>query len=319
MARKPRLHYPGACYHVILRGNARQDVFFNDADRYRFYLFVQEGIERFGYRVHGFCLMTNHVHIALQVGEAPLSRIMQNLCSRYTRWVNWRLSRIGHLFHGRYKAIMIDADSYLTQLVGYIHLNPVRARMVERCEEYEWSSHRAYVGTNLIPWLTTQPVLAQFSERAENARLLFQEFVAANSGEGHRSEFHGAGGLDPRVFGEDRFVDEVIYKAAAQPLKKADIAVVLTAVGRLYEIEVEELSKTGQDRRLSEARSMAAWGVKEMTSSTLTELSKKIGRDVTSLSSGVKRLQTRAMSDSELAKRMVDFKGLLEEVAKLQS
>jgi hypothetical protein len=244
---------------------------------------------------------------------------MQNLCSRYTRWVNWRLNRIGHLFHGRYKAIMIDADSYLTQLVGFIHLNPVRAGMVERCENYEWSSHRTYVGANLIPWLTTQAVLSQFSENAEIARLLFQEFVADNSGEGHRAEFHGAGGFDPRVFGEDRFVDEVLYKIGSQPPKQADIDVVLTAVGQLYEIDAEELSKPGQDRRLSEARSMAAWGIKEMTSSTLTDLSRKIGRDVTSLSSGEKRMQKRAMCDSELAMRMVDFKRLVEEVAKLQS
>ncbi|MDD2944009.1 MAG: transposase [bacterium] len=319
MARKPRLHYPGACYHVILRGNARQDVFFSDADRSRFYLLIQEGIERFGYQVHGFCLMTNHVHIALQVGDVPLSRIMQNLCSRYTRWVNWRLTRIGHLFHGRYKAILVDTDSYLTQLVSYIHLNPVRAWMVERCEDYEWSSHRTYVGTNPIPWLTTQTVLSQFSENAEKALLLFQEFVVANSGEGHRAEFHGVGGFDPRVFGEDRFVDEVLYKAEEKPLKKADIDVVLMAVVRLYEITEVELSKPGQDRRLSEARSMAAWGVKEMTSSTLTELSKRISRDITSLSSGEKRLQTRAKGDSELAVRMVDFKGIVEDVAKLQS
>jgi REP-associated tyrosine transposase len=319
MARKPRLHCAGAFYHVILRGNARQDVFFDDEDRYRFYLFIQEGIERFGFRAHGFCLMTNHVHMVLQVGETPLSRIMQNICSRYTRWVNWRHNRIGHLFHGRYKAIMIDADSYLAQLIGYIHLNPVRARMAERCECYEWSSHRTYVGVNLIPWLTTETVLSQFSGNTVKARLLFQEFVGARSDEGHRADFHGAGGFDPRVFGEDRFVDEVLYKAGAQPQKKADIDAVLTAVERLYGIKAEELSKPGQDRRLSEARYLAAWGVKEMTSATLTELSRKIGRDVTSLSSGEKRLQMRAKSDPELAMRMVDFRGLTEELAKLQS
>ncbi|KAF0215504.1 MAG: hypothetical protein FD174_4098, partial [Geobacteraceae bacterium] len=111
------------------------------------------------------------------------------------------------------------------------------------------------------------------------------------------------------VFGEDRFVDEVLYKAGAQPQKKADIEAVLTAVERLYGIKVEELSKQGQDRRLSEARNLAAWGVKEMTSATLTELSRRIGRDVTTLSSGEKRLQMRAKSDSELAMKMVDFKG----------
>ena len=108
--------------------------------------------------------MTNHVHLAVEVGQVSLSRIMQNICSRYSRWINWQHKRIGHLFSGRFKAIMIDADSYLSQVVGYIHLNPVRARMVESCEEYEWSSHRYYIGTETIPWLTTETVLSQFSE-----------------------------------------------------------------------------------------------------------------------------------------------------------
>jgi len=125
MARKPRLHYPGALYHVILRGNARQDIFITDEDRYRFYLFVQEGLERYGHRVLAFCLMTNHIHLAIQVADVPLSRIMQNLTFRYTRWFNWRSKRIGHLFQGRYKAILVDADSYLLELAAYIHLEKV--------------------------------------------------------------------------------------------------------------------------------------------------------------------------------------------------
>lgn len=319
MARKPRIHNPGACYHVILRGNARQDVFFDDEDRSRFYLFVQEGIERFGYGVHAFCLMTNHIHMTIQVGEKPLSQIMQNLSARYTRWVNWRHGRIGHLFQGRYKAIMIDADSYLVQLVAYIHLNPVRAGIVRKCEEFEWSSHRAYVGTDSIPWLTTAAVLSHFSKKPARARGRFNKYVGERSEEGHRDDFHGMGGCDPRVFGEDSFVDDVLRKAGSQPVKKVDIDTVLNMVERVYGIKGSELSKPGQDRRLSEARSMAAWGVKEMTSSTLTELSKITGRDITSLSSGIKRLVTRANTNPEVAARIVDFKGLLNELAKLQS
>ena len=100
MARKPRIHYPGAVYHVILRGNDRQEVFCDDQDRYRFYLFLQQGVERFRHRIHAFCLMTNHIHLAVQVEATPLSRIMQSLSLRYTRWVNWRHNRSGHLFQG---------------------------------------------------------------------------------------------------------------------------------------------------------------------------------------------------------------------------
>ncbi|HDZ62059.1 MAG TPA: transposase, partial [Nitrospirae bacterium] len=124
MARKSRLHYIGAVYHVMVRGNGGQDIFADDEYRCRFHLLLQEGVEKFGHRIHAFCLMGNHVHLAVQVGEKPLSRIMQHLCFRYTQWVNSRQKRVGHLFQGRYKAIVVDADAYLVELVRYIHLNP---------------------------------------------------------------------------------------------------------------------------------------------------------------------------------------------------
>ena len=98
MARKPRVHYPTALYHVTLRGNGGQEIFFSQEDRFRFYLLLQEGIERYGHSIHAFCLMTNHVHLAIQVGDITLARIIQNISFRYTRWVNWRQSRTGHLF-----------------------------------------------------------------------------------------------------------------------------------------------------------------------------------------------------------------------------
>ena len=124
MARKPRVYYPGALYHVTLRGNAGQTIFFDNRDRIRFYLFLQEGIERFRHRIHAFCLMSNHLHLAIQVADIPLSRIIQNLSFRYTRWINWRRGQSGHLFRGRYKAVLVDADAYLLELTHYIHLNP---------------------------------------------------------------------------------------------------------------------------------------------------------------------------------------------------
>jgi REP element-mobilizing transposase RayT len=153
MARKPRVHCPGALYHVILRGNAGQTIFFDDRDRARFYLLLQEGTERFRHRIHAFCLMSNHVHLAIQVADLPLSRIIQNLSFRYTKWVNWRQSRSGHLFQGRYKAVLVDADAYLLELTRYIHLNPVEAGLVKEPEEH-MGSHRAYLGLG-DSWLTT--------------------------------------------------------------------------------------------------------------------------------------------------------------------
>lgn len=104
MARKPRLHVPGGLYHVILRGNQGQDLFFSTEDRRELYRLIGDGVARFGHRVHALCAMTNHLHLAAQVGEVPLPPIVQNLAFRYTRWVNQRQHRMGHLFQGRYKA-----------------------------------------------------------------------------------------------------------------------------------------------------------------------------------------------------------------------
>ena len=190
MARKPRLHYAGAVYHVMVRGNGGQDIFADEEDRCRFYLLLQEGVEKFGHRIHAFCLMGNHVHLAVQVGEKPLSRIMQHLCFRYTQWVNRRQKRVGHLFQGRYKALVVDADVYLAALVRYIHLNPVRAKLVKEPEKYLWSGHRAYMGQETLPWLTTEWVLLQFGRRLKNARARYGEFVHFGIKEGHRQEFH---------------------------------------------------------------------------------------------------------------------------------
>lgn len=309
MPRKPRIHYPGALYHVILRGNARQDIFFDDSDCYRFYLLLQEGIERYGYRVHAFCLMTNHVHLALQVGTISLSRIMQNLSFRYTRWVNWRQHRSGHLFQGRYKAVLVDGDAYLLQLVGYLHLNPVRVGMVRDPNDYPWSSHQAYLGREAVPWLTAEPVLSRFSEDLSKARRLFDCFIADRVGEGHRREFHRGEGADARVLGADTFVQSVLRQAEDEPLKKPTIEEILNTVAGLYKVRIDDLAASGQGLRISEVRSMAAWAVLELSDATLAALGKRIGRDATSLSSAVRRLKERSEKDMELAVRMKELLG----------
>jgi len=317
MPRKPRLHYPGAVYHVILRGNAKQDIFFDVEDRHRFLAIIQECIERFEFRIHGYCLMTNHIHLALQVGEVSLSRIMQNLSLRYTKWINWRHDRIGHLFHGRFKAVLVEADAYLSQLVAYLHLNPVRARMTKAPEEYRWSSHQAYLGLDQCQWLTTEFVLSQFSSRESKARTAFQEFVAC-SDEGHRPEFHGVNLTDSRVFGDDTFVQDVLGNAPNSSTVPT-IDDLLTAVQEVCEVTAEEMAAPGQGIRISEARALAAWGVRSFTNSTLTELAGRLGRDTTSLCSAAKRLEARSKDDGVVAGRMEAVKKVSEKFATLQS
>ena len=312
MARKPRIHYPGALYHVTLRGNARQEIFFDDEDRCRFYLLLQEGIERFGHRVLAFCLMSNHVHLAIQVGEVPLSRIMQNLSFRYTLWINRRRNRVGHLFQGRFKAFLVNADSHLLELTAYIHLNPVRAGMTAGPQVYPWSSHRAYLGLETIPWLAADAVLGPFSSQLGRARTRFAQFVSDRLEQGHREDFYGKGSLDGRIIGEDRFIAEVLQQAAPLAEGRPDLEAVLMAVSALSGLAEEDLRAAGQNRLCSEARSLAAWAVLELTDATLSDLAVRVGRDLSTLSAGVRRLEARRLAEPAVAERRNALRQMLK-------
>lgn len=287
MARKPRIHYPGAYYHVILRGNAQQDIFLDDTDRYRFYLLLQEGTERFGHRIHAFCLMTNHVHLVVQVTDKPLSKIMQNLSFRYTRWVNWRQNSSGHLFQGRYKSVVVDGDAYLLELVRYTHMNPVRAGIAETPSVYGWSSHSAYCGNETIPWLTTEFVLAGFSPNLTTARKRYAAFVSEGAGDGHRPEFHGRGSEDTRVLGDSSFIERVLGETEELPppgrMNPESLAELVAAHYRLTDL-------LGRSHRHAEARSACAWLAREAGVCTLAEVARFFKRDISTVSVGARRI-----------------------------
>src|SRR5690242_1305208 len=146
MARQARIEYPGALYHVISRGIERRDLFRDDRDRERYLSILERSVERFRFRLYAYCLMGNHIHLALETGKIPLSRVMRSINTSYAGYFNVRHKRSGYLFQGRYKAFLVDKDEYLLSLIRYIHLNPVRAGIADRPEAYEWSSHRAFLG-----------------------------------------------------------------------------------------------------------------------------------------------------------------------------
>ena len=303
MARKPRLHYPGACYHVILRGNGGQDIFFDKQDRSRFFLLLQEGIGRYKHRIHAYCLMTNHVHLAVQVADVSLSRIIQNVSFRYTRYINRRRNQVGHLFQGRYKALLIDADRYLLQLVRYIHNNPVRAGMVKLPEQYIWSSHSSYLGKVPVSWLTTDWVLSQFAKEKRRAIGKYRDFVLAGKDEVHRKEFH-QGNREGRILGEDRFAEEAISRASQKFSRKTTLEHVLLKVCEEYDIGLDELSSGSRQKRITEPRSVTALLVREIDHISLMELGLRIERDLSGLSQAASRLDKKIRQDKELSDRI---------------
>jgi REP element-mobilizing transposase RayT len=186
MARPLRIEYPGALYHVTSRGDRQEAIFDDDQDRTTFLNVLAEVVSRFHWRCHAYCLMGNHYHLMIETPEGNLTKGMRQLNGVYTQWSNRRHKRSGHLFQGRYKAILVDQDSHFLELARYIVLNPVRADMVKRPGQWSWSSYRATAGTAAAPvWLTIDDLLAEFGKRRAVARQKYQEFI--NEGIGRES------------------------------------------------------------------------------------------------------------------------------------
>ncbi|AJQ28769.1 transposase [Pelosinus fermentans] len=144
MARKPRVHYEDAIYHVMARGNNRDRVFESEEDKAKYLKILADYKERYDFKLYAYVVMDNHVHLLLQVGKDPLAKIMQGIQQRYTQYYNWHHKHSGHVFEQRYKAFICEEESYIMALICYIHQNPVKANILEGIN-YSWSSHQAYV------------------------------------------------------------------------------------------------------------------------------------------------------------------------------
>jgi putative transposase len=156
MARPLRLQYPGAVYHVMARGHERSAVFRDAEDRAKFLALLASIVPDEKWEVHGYCLLGNHYHLLIETPGGELSRGMRSLNGKYAQWFNWRHDRRGHVFEGRFRAVLVQKESHLLELHRYIVLNPVRARLAERAGDWRWSSYRATAGLARSPgWLET--------------------------------------------------------------------------------------------------------------------------------------------------------------------
>lgn len=179
MARPLRLEFAGALYHVTARGNARQRIYLDDADRHAFLELLGKEIAQQGWRCYAYCLMDNHYHLLIETPEPNLVAGMRRLNGVYTQAFNRHHRRVGHLYQGRYKAILVDKGAYLQELCRYVALNPVRAGAVKRVDQWRWSSYAATAGkTSPPPWLAVNEVRALFGGRAA-----YMRFVAAGVGQ----------------------------------------------------------------------------------------------------------------------------------------
>ena len=180
MARPLRIEYPGAVHHVTARGNARKRIYKDDADRETFLDILRGVVKRYNWLCHAYCLMDNHYHLLIETPEGNLSRGMRQLNGIYTQAYNRRHNRVGHIFQGRFKAILVEKESYLLELCRYVVLNPVRARTVEKAEDWGWSSYRATAGmSKAVPFLTIDWILGQFGDKKGHAVRRYKKFVSA--------------------------------------------------------------------------------------------------------------------------------------------
>ncbi|MBN2060037.1 MAG: transposase, partial [Deltaproteobacteria bacterium] len=211
MGRPLRIEYPDAFYHITARGNEQQDIFRNNKDRERFLGYLESASERYKAIIHTYCLMDNHYHILLQTPAGNLSQIMHHINGAYTNYFNTKRKRAGHLFQGRYKALLVDIDEYAQELSRYIHLNPAKAGMVEKPEEYKWSSYQDYIGFNKSPdWLFTDFVLSLFDRELSVARKQYRKFVESMVNIEYESPLKNV--FASTILGGSNFINEIREK-----------------------------------------------------------------------------------------------------------
>jgi REP element-mobilizing transposase RayT len=277
MARRLRLHVPGGFYHVTLRGNHRQPVFFAEGDRDRLDDVVAEAIHRLAARVHAYCWMTNHIHALVQIADATLGQLVLRIASQYARAVQARLDTTGHLFERRYHAVLVDADDYLMTLVRYIHLNPARAGLVTDPAAYPWSSHRVYLGLSQRDWVTTEFTFRMLGNQPNHAAARYREIMESSEpcrwGMGelipHRDE--------PQVIGSDAFVARIkSLECCARLNQRLDD--LIHACSARFQVTPESLASRSRAPNLGIARAWIGHQALAGRIASICEVARRLGR-----------------------------------------
>jgi putative transposase len=306
MPRRVRVEFPGAVYHVMARGNELREVFRDDQDRQRFLECLEEAGQRFGWRVHAYCLMPNHYHLVLGTPRANLSRGMGWLQTTYTTRFNARHRRRGHLFQGRFKAQLVEADEYARWLVEYVHLNPVRPRQKreviapERAEElrrYRWSSHRAYAGLPPKPpqWLRLD-WLAYWGRSRREAQAQYRKAIRRAFGQAANNPWRQLrGGLvlgGERLYQQARRLAERAGGMEQARWTRSEAAVeIRQRLGRLLAAESDDRVKMWARVRLGGERGV--------------DVAREYGyADSSGVTRVVKRLENRIRTDRSVAKKL---------------
>ena len=287
MARKPRIHFAGALYHVILRGNDRQDIFFQPSDRRLWETILKASMERYQSSIHCFCWMTNHLHMVIQVDEKPLAATIRYAASQYSRKINLFQRRSGHLFERRHRAILVREDAYLKGLVRYIHHNPVRAGMVAKPGEYRWSSHAIYTGEKTSDWVRLNRVLRTFGPTPRKARTAYIRFMA-QSGEEQQSLFRCPVTQDTTAFDSDTGTPVHERRPTNFPRTNTLETIVQKHLKDTL-VTDSQLVGPSKQRELSRLRYAIAAEALEVGATTIAEIARRLHRSEAAISQLVSR------------------------------
>lgn len=319
MARPLRIEYEGALYHVTARGNERRKTFFSHRDYEKFLDYLDEARGKFAIIVHGYVLMTNHYHLIIETPQANLSRVMHHVNGSYTTYLNIKRARSGHLFQGRFKSIVVDRDCYLLELSRYLHLNPVRAQIVERPEQYRYSSYCNYIGSRSDPRITTSSILEMMAGGDGNGRDAYRSFVESAIGkevENPMEKVYGSA-----ILGREDFIETILKKVAAEKRGKTEISYrkalsatifpgrIITAIHQRYWIpEGEALPR--------EIKLLCLYLLKRNTSASNGEIGEMVGgMGAAAVAKAYQRYVRKMEQDKEMAKEVGQME---EEVSRVK-
>jgi len=320
MPRQSRLDTPGALHHIIARGNERRKIFEDKKDCKEFLTRLGDILSGTETMCYAWAIIRNHFHLFLRTGTFPIATIMRRLLTGYAMYFNRRHRRYGHLFQNRYKSILCQEDPYFQELVRYIHLNPIRANLVNgigSLDKYPYSGHSALMGIVKNEWQDTDYVLGWFGKGIKQARSRYHDFIKEGVSMGKRPELTGGGLVrsvggwlnlmemrrakvfvkgDERILGEGDFVEQMLQKSGEGFERKSllksqgwDLDKLAAHVAKLLEIDVSVVWSAGKYRHIVEARSLLCyWAVRDLGVS-MTSLAKRLKLSVAAITRSVER------------------------------
>jgi putative transposase len=320
MARPLRIEYPGAYYHVTSRGNERKAIFRDDRDRQKFLELLKKAVEQFHLRLHAYVLMSNHYHLLVETPKAGLNRASRYLNGVYTQSFNRCHRRVGHLFQGRYKAILVDKESYWLELSRYIHLNPWRVNKTEDPFGNVWSSLRFYTGQAVTPkWLTVEEVLSHFGRSGARQ---YREFVRDGMAKGVKTPWEEVRGQ--AVLGTQEFVEQVAERHVFGVKKRGReetgirevVAVkpeaVIKAVSDYYGIDSVALRSRQQES--TEPRYVASYLMRQYGLMGLREIGERLGLHYSAVGNGIKHIREKPTALQAKSLRALEAKFKKKEI-----